>query len=191
MSETQKELRVIDNAIPEELLQKCIFLAESSKSYSVLHRAGDGTFGFKYSWYLYTPEEQKEIEFPHSEFMELWNVIKQHLPENSKLYASYINAHTYGVEDCIHVDGPLDASERKNKGYTIVIYLCNDWYAEWFGQTLFFNEYDKHSNEIGFSAMPKRNRFVIFDSDIPHCVSPLSRRFAGVRLTYMFKVEIE
>jgi hypothetical protein len=178
--------KVFDGQIPEDLLRRCITVAENEDSYTVLHLAGDGSFGFKYSWGLYYMHPPKEFAFK-KEFMELWEVVKQQLPENSVLFRAYINSHTYGVEDSIHMDRYFNDPNDK-PGVTVIVYLCNMWYPEWFGQTLFWHSNNKQENEIIQAVIPKNNRFLIFNKDIPHCVSPLSRRFTGVRLTCMFKV---
>jgi hypothetical protein len=175
-------ITVLDNQIPNELLLSCINEAENCRQYGVLHKAGDGSYGFKYNW-MFFAENDSHIKNENLNF--LWEEIKKHLPKNIRLHRAYINAHTYGIEDTIHQDDPDLA-----KALTVIIYLCNDWYPEWFGQTLFFETTDKHNNEIVKSVLPKFNRALIFDTKIPHCVSPLSRRFSGVRLTCMYKVEI-
>jgi len=175
-------VQIIDGRLSEQLLLSCIQEAEQSASYRVLHGAGDGSYGFKYNW-LFFKIGQACIE--NKSINELWQEIQKHLPKNIKLHRGYINAHTYGVEDAIHVDDP-----ELKKGLTVIVYLCTNWYPEWFGQTLFFDSIDRHHNEIVQSVLPKFNRFIVFDKNKPHCVSPLSRKFTGVRLTCMFKVEL-
>lgn len=176
-------INVIDNKLPEPLLLKCIGDAEHCKNYGVLHGAGDGSYGFKYNHTFFHEESGQDIQ--DENLNKLWVEVQKHLPSRSRLHRAYVNAHTYGVEDVIHKDD----AEIKN-GLTVIVYFCNDWYPEWFGQTIFFSSIDKHHNEIIQSVIPKFNRILVFDKDIPHCVSPLSRRFAGVRLTCMFKVEL-
>jgi SM-20-related protein len=176
-------LNIIDSAIPQNILNACIQEAEYSTNYSVLHGAGDGSYGFKYNWLL--QDSNQPNTFTNQQFKVLWEEVKQHVPANTRLYRAYVNAHTYGVEDAIHVD---DAELKK--GFTVIVYLCNGWYPEWFGQTVFFKSLDKQNNDIINSVLPQYNRVIIFDKDIPHCVSPLSRKFAGVRLTCMFKLEL-
>lgn len=174
-------VQVYDGVITPEILNSCITEAEQSAHYSVLHRAGDGSYGFKYHW-LFASSNKIE-EFTNKHLQALWEEIKQHLPKNIYLHRGYINAHTYGVEDAIHIDDP----EIQN-GLTVIVYLCSGWYPEWFGQTMFFETVNKQNNEIIQSVLPKYNRFIVFNKDIPHCVSPLSRKFIGIRLTCMFKV---
>jgi hypothetical protein len=174
-------MQIIDNLIPIELLNECILTAEQNKSYGILHGAGDGSYCFKYNWTFF--DKNLNIN-ENTVLIKLWDIVKEKLPQDSILHKAYVNAHTYGVEDSIHVDDPFDVL-----GNTVIVYLCANWYPEWFGQTLFFKSVDKHNNEIIHSVVPKYNRFIVFDKDLPHCVSPLSRKFTGVRLTCMFKTE--
>ena len=175
-------IQVVDGQLPEQLLKSCIEEAEFSTNYGVLHGAGDGSYGFKYNWLFF---ETGQSNIQNKLINELWQEVQKHLPNNIKLHRGYINAHTYGVEDTLHRD-----NQDISNGVTVIVYLCNDWYPEWFGQTIFFDSIDRHHNEIVQSILPKFNRFVIFHKSRPHCVSPLSRKFTGIRLTCMFKVEL-
>ena len=175
---------ILDEILPEFVLDSCIQAAEKSDAYRVLHGAGDGSYGFKYSWMVY--DSCTDQKFSEENFLLLWSAIKPHIKENVRIHRCYVNAHTYGVEDSIHDDDP-----DLERGLTVVVYLCRSWYPEWFGQTVFWERLDRMShNEIINSVIPKRNRTLIFDKTLPHCVAPLSRRFAGVRLTCMFKLEV-
>lgn len=176
-------IKIINNFLPEPLLVECIKKAEESKNYSVLHPAGNGSYCFKYNWMFCSVTDNGIIK--DKEIKNLWDEVKKCLPINIRLHRGYINAHTYGVEDTIHVD-----DEDINKGLTVIVYLCSDWYPEWFGQTMFFESTNNHHNKIIESVLPSFNRILIFDKKIPHCVAPLSRRFSGIRLTCMFKVEL-
>lgn len=176
-------IKIIDNQLPERLLLDCVKEAEQAKNYTVMHGAGDGTYGFKYNWMFCSEEDQGIIE--NDSLYNLWDEVKKHIPYKVRLSRAYVNAHTYGVEDSIHTD-----DSELNNGITIIVYLCSTWYPEWFGQTIFFSHKDRHShNDVVQSVMPRFNRVLMFDANIPHCVSPLSRRFSGIRLTCMFKVE--
>lgn len=175
-------MNVYDNKLPQDLLLNCIQEAEECKSYGVLHGAGDGSYGFKYNWVFFSSDKPK---IDSDNLKQLWQHVKTFLPDNVRLHRGYVNAHTYGVEDVIHEDD-VDFDE----GLTVIVYLCSGWYPEWFGQTVFFESLSNQQNEIVASVLPKANRFIVFNKKDPHCVAPLSRRFAGVRLTCMFKVEL-
>lgn len=176
------KIQIVDDKIPHDILKNAIRQAETCSLYGVLHPAGDGSYGFKYTWDFL--QLDKPETFVDENIKALWDIVKQHIPTNHILRRGYINAHTFGVEDTIHFDDP-----NFQNGYTIIVYLCNDWYAGWSGQTVFYKNLNQLGNEIEQSVLPRYNRFVVFDKNLPHCVAPLSHKFAGVRLTCMFKIE--
>lgn len=189
-----KELAVKDGVIDENLLNDCIMIGAYSKTYSMMHGAGtgfssEGTQILKSNWLLYDRDDPTDggvgdVSRLPEPFNRLWEQVKPHVGENTELFKVYINAHTYGVEDNIHTD-----DDRIPKGKTVIVYLCNRWNPEWAGQTVFYNERDIFEKDIVYSCLPKYNRMVIFDKSIPHAVAPMSRRYMGLRLTCMFKVE--
>ena len=189
-----KELAVKDGIIDESLLNDCIMLGAYAKRYSMMHGAGtgfssEGTQVLKSSWLLYdmdkpADENMEDVSRLPEPFDKLWEQVKPHVGENIEMYRAYVNAHTYGSEDNIHTD-----DDGVSKGKTVIVYLCNRWNPEWSGQTVFYNERDILEKDIVYSCLPKYNRVVIFDKTIPHAVAPISRRYMGLRLTCMFKVE--
>ena len=181
------DIALFDGRIEDGILQKAIEAAESSHSYYPFHQAGDGHLGFKYSWQVYFPEAGV-TEFTNQNIKALWEEIAKDLPECHILRKCYVNAHQYGVEDAIHQDDVWFG-----KGVTIIVYLCRAWHPDWGGSTMFFssqnNVSDISSMDIDKCVLPKYNRFVIFNKDIYHCAGLVSRKFTGLRLTCMFKVE--
>lgn len=190
-----RELRVLDSVIEDEaLLDECITAATYSDKYYLMHKAGpgyssEGTQVFKSNWLLYDRDDPRDgsisgvAEIP-SPFDKLWEHVKPHTGDNTQLFKVYINAHSFGTEDIIHTD-----DDAIPKGKTAILYLCHRWNPEWSGQTVFYNEMDIMEKDIVYSCLPKYNRMVIFDKSIPHAVAPLSRRYMGLRLTCMFKIE--
>jgi hypothetical protein len=110
---------------------------------------------------------------------ECWEYAKPHL-DNNILIRCYMNGHTYGTDGYFHMDS-LGDNTRTNE-YTVVIYLNDKWDLDWGGETIF-----AENDEIIFSSIPKRNRAVIFNGNIPHCARGVSRKFMGLRKTFMFK----
>ena len=176
-------IKVIDNALPNDALHGAIVAAETSKSYGILHGAGASRDQFKYNWMFYSSTEN--IPFENEEMLELWSEVKKHVPSNTRLHRAYVNAHTYGVEDTIHQD-----DMELERGFTVIVYLCNFWYAQWGGMTAMYEGGDPTAMSVAAAIIPKNNRILIFDKTIPHMVTPLSRLFTGVRLTCMFKLEL-
>lgn len=175
-------MQIIDGAFENSILDEAVTLAEGSRQYGLLHPAGGSQELFKYNWTFYHREKSDEMP---PVLNKIWERVQNFLPANHSLYRGYVNAHSYGVEDLIHQD-----DVHLPKGVTVIVYLCQEWYAQWFGQTLFFDAMDYKNAQITHSVLPKYNRMIIFDKNIPHCVSPLSRKFSGIRLTCMFKVEL-
>ena len=173
-------MQIIQNKISKSTLTACIRFAESA-SYISLHGAGDASYGFKYSVY-----DVNKIPC----FNQLYQELTPYIPEGYKIYRSYINAMSFGMEDTIHQDD----IEIKN-GSTLLIYLCNAWFPEWFGQTVFFDNIENGREKSYFGAeiiesiLPRYNRAILFDSNIHHCVAPISKRYTGIRYTCMFKLE--
>jgi Rps23 Pro-64 3,4-dihydroxylase Tpa1-like proline 4-hydroxylase len=175
-------ISIIENAIPNDVLYGAILESESSKGYALLHQAGTSRDMFKYNWLLFN--ESKGLKFENEALLRLWDEVRPHTPPNTELRRAYVNAHTFGVEDTIHVDD-IDFAN----GYTVIVYLCHDWYAEWGGMTCTYSGQTGNTLDVTAAVVPKRNRIIMFDKNIPHMVTPLSKRFTGVRLTCMFKLE--
>jgi len=176
-------IKVIDNVLPNDTLYGATITAERSKTYGLLHGAGFSRDQFKYNWPLYSSVDGTPFE--NEEMLELWSEVKKHIPNNTRLHRAYINAHTYGVEDTIHQD-----DQDLKQGLTVIVYLCHGWYAQWGGSTNIYSGNSADNLEITHAILPKKNRILIFDKDLPHMVTPLSRLFTGVRLTCMFKLEL-
>jgi hypothetical protein len=173
-------MKIIQDKISKSTLKACIQFAETA-SYKSLHGIADGGYGFKFSFY-----DVDKIAC----FKQLYQELYPYIPNGYKIHRSYINAMSFGSEDIIHQD-----DIQIKEGLTIIVYLCNGWFPEWFGQTVFFNNIENGREkgyfgaEIAESILPKYNRAILFDKDIYHCVAPISKKYTGVRYTCMFKLE--
>jgi len=178
-------IQVYDNLFQEKIMDNAIKTVEACKDFYPLHPTD---VGFKLNWTFYNPKNNIK-EFTSQPMLDLWNEVKKVLPEEAKLSRAYVNAQPFGIEDYIHQD-----DTDLQKGLTVIVYLTPAWLPEWFGQTVFFKTTDRLSfrseNDIIKSVLPKYNRVLVFDKDIPHCVSPLSKKFMGIRFTCMFKIEL-
>lgn len=173
-------MQIVDNVLSKasfKLLSENAF----NRMYTSSHGAGDASYTFKFSSYL----DLEKDEIYSQAFDEI-----AHLFEGYKVHRAYINAMKFGDEDSIHEDdGQIES------GVTVIIYLNESWYPEWFGQTVLFNgtsadrENNFINNDIIASILPKPNRLVVFDKKTPHCVAPMSHRFSGIRYTLMYKLE--
>lgn len=98
---------------------------------------------------------------------------------NLALLRCYINGHTYGVDGYFHQD-----SHREDE-ITTVLYMNEEWAPNWAGETVFINTENKTA--LQKSVLPYPNRMVIFPSVVPHAARGVSRKFMGLRQTFMFK----
>jgi len=189
-------IKIYDDKLPLDLLIDCNLEVEFSNQYFMMHpvsrNANSEILSYKTNWTFLDLKEFSPLhivppEFTNEKLLRLWKEIIPYIPEPEKhrLKRGYINAHHFGVEDVIHQDD-MDVPH----GLTVIVYMCQSWYPEWYGQTTFWeNLYSESKNDIIQSVLPRHNRFIIFDKNIPHSVAPLSRRFQGIRFTCMFKLE--
>jgi Rps23 Pro-64 3,4-dihydroxylase Tpa1-like proline 4-hydroxylase len=180
-------MKIFDGVFEDADYMAAIEYAEKTNSYMPLHSTYSGAgFGFKFSNYVYDPKVNPKASYENDVPKAIKNIKNkiESLGETSNfdLTRIYINAHSFGIEDNIHVDS-------SGESFTCILYLCGAWYADWGGETAFFDSLDQQACSIVSSVLPKYNRMVIFDGRIPHGVRPLSRRFAGVRFTMMLKFE--
>ena len=101
---------------------------------------------------------------------------KNYLPHNL-----YFNLSQHGNECGIHNDR---ITKPNNK--TFIIYLTDNWDADWHGETLFYKE-DKR--DIFAASIPFPNDAVVFDSNINHSVSPISKFCLTDRIVLVAQME--
>lgn len=106
-----------------------------------------------------------------------WEFLRDTELPDDVLIRCYLNGYTYGTDGYFHTD-----SQRSDE-HTTVIYLNEHWEPDWAGETVFLNARE----EICQSVLPKRNRAVIFPSDIQHAARGVSRKCTALRKTLIFK----
>jgi hypothetical protein len=109
---------------------------------------------------------------------EMWDHFKEKIGEDLILLRCYINGHTYGVDGYLHTD-----SDREDET-TTVLYMNEEWFPNWAGETIFM---DRKKTKIIESVLPKANCLVVFPSNLPHCARGVSRKCYALRQTFMFK----
>jgi len=121
----------------------------------------------------------------HPKIQELWDQIQKVIGDRV-LVRAYVNGYTYGTDAYYHKDdiwikdeyGPDAVSE------TILIYMNEEeWDRDWGGETTFLDDNDNFKG----AAFPKRNRGVIFNSDIWHSARGLTRACPVFRSVLVFK----
>ncbi len=69
-----------------------------------------------------------------------------------------------------------------HKGDQVALYYANlDWQDGWYGETLFYDEFDE--SKIGFTTPYIPGRIILFDGTIPHAIRPQSVAGPKFRIT--------
>lgn len=73
------------------------------------------------------------------------------------------------------------------KSYTLLLYLNNIWQPEWHGATLFYsNDY----NNYIYGSLPKRNKAILFESNIKHSIEPFYQDLSGPRINLVCQFDL-
>lgn len=100
--------------------------------------------------------------------------------ERYRPYRAYTNHAAFGDMLFSHTDCLPDQREL-----TALWFLCEQWDAEWGGETLFFND----DGDAEFVASPRPGRLVVFDGAIRHAGRPPNRICYQPRYTFAAKLE--
>jgi SM-20-related protein len=174
-----------ENLISHELLQKATIWLDNARWSFGWQSNKDIPYGHWNVDIAKTPKENTtdiKDKIPQ-EFKDIWKEINKEVFNNqAALIRCYANRHTFGTEGFIHTD------TTREQDHTVVIYLNEDWHANWGGETTFYNQ---DSTEIIDSILPRYGRITIFPGTINHCVRPVSKICSKVRTTLMFKAAID
>ena len=108
---------------------------------------------------------------------QLWLKLKANYLHNHTLVRCYANAHVYGIEGDLHTDSLYPGN------YTTIFYVVPQWQPDWAGETVVVNDL----GDIAHAVIPRPNRIMIFDGRMLHAARAVHRKFAGLRVTLMFK----
>jgi SM-20-related protein len=125
-------------------------------------------------------ECQDELQKNSPLIYDAWLSVRDKIFAGHKLVRCYANAMCYGMDGTVHTD----STDPGN--YTAVYYPHERWSPNWGGETMFYN---KEENRILACFYPRPNSVVVFDGRIPHRANGVTRAYAGMRITLMFKVE--
>lgn len=179
------KIKKIDNFLPDDLYGK--LLLEMSRQKFIGGWLSNETTDPHGHWNCNFVSNDKSAnladksgEFNNPVVQEVWNWIKENVPEfkDKILLRCYMNAHTYGVDGYFHTD-----SSRDNEKTMVLYIVSGDWNKNWGGETIF-----QENDELIFSVLPKKNRSIVFNSNLSHCARGVSRLFHGIRKTFMIKV---
>lgn len=137
--------------------------------------------------------DNRAIGYDHNELQyleenpliaELWSNIQETLGDRV-LVRAYVNGYTYGTDAYFHKDDTWLVEEFGEDivSETVLIYLNDEWDRDWGGETSFVDDDDN----ILASVFPKKNRCVVFDSNLWHRAGSLSRYCPVLRSIIVFK----
>jgi hypothetical protein len=180
-----REIKAIDNFFPKEMFerfQKEYLDTPMQYGWKGGHRV-DPHGHWNYSFFQAGSSNLADYTYKLDgllakmcEYTKNHNVLKG---ENLALLRCYINGHTYGVDGYFHQD-----SSREDE-ITTVLYMNEEWFPNWAGETVFINTENK--THLQKSVLPYPNRMVLFPSIIPHAARGVSRKCLSLRQTFMFK----
>ena len=110
--------------------------------------------------------------------LDVWKDVKSRLDPEDVLIRCYANAQTYGQDQRLHTDDPLDTSK------TIIVYVNDEWNVDWGGETIIW---DREKRLITNSILPKFRSVLGFSGNLWHGVRPVSQYCDSLRITLMFK----
>jgi hypothetical protein len=180
-----RDVQIVDGALPEPLFagvaaqlsqQQLVYGSKSnSKEDPFGHWATHFVSGGKDN--LATMQPALETDDGLNKIAMAWRHIQTTHMQGYVLIRCYMNAYTYGCDGYFHTD-----SQRPDEK-TSVLYMNERWDPDWAGETAFL-----HANgEISAAVLPKRNRLVIFNSQLKHAARGVSRKCPELRRALIFK----
>jgi SM-20-related protein len=158
---------------------------DQSDTYAFFHRHFGGsrlpdhcTTGREDAQYDCAEELSRTAPALYDMWLHLQNTaLKQHT-----LRRCYANGHPYGSEGTTHTDS------MKPTVFTGVYFPHLEWHPNWGGETILFNQ---EQTDIISAVYPRPNRLLIFPGTIPHVARGVSRTCPKLRITLMFKFELQ
>jgi SM-20-related protein len=139
-------------------------------------------------------QSSRSVGFDHSKLpyidnhpiiKQIWDEVQRIIGDRT-LVRAYVNGYTYGTDAYFHKDDDWIQREfgEDSISETVLIYLNQeDWDRDWGGETAIVDEND---NFLA-SVFPKRNRALIFDSNLWHSARSLNRCCPHLRSVLVFK----
>jgi SM-20-related protein len=123
---------------------------------------------------------QDELQTNSPLIYEAWLTVREKIFAGHKLVRCYANGMCYGMDGTVHTDAHAPGN------YTAVYYPHERWSPNWGGETIFYNQ---EETRILACFSPRPNSIAVFDGRIPHRANGVTRSYAGMRITLMFKTE--
>lgn len=183
-------IQTIDNFFPEEIFET--IQEESTRTEWFLKQTTENLT--KLQWSLkrdvvnYSPIEKEKSIQDNSLLIKVLkeNLLKFNLQGKIVPSAVYFTLLMGHERNLIHKDR-YKYFDGAKQSYTLILYLNNVWQAEWHGATLFYS--DNYDNYI-YGSLPKRNKAILFKSNIKHSIEPFFQDLSGPRINLVCQFDL-
>ncbi|MGH7954036.1 MAG: 2OG-Fe(II) oxygenase [Limisphaerales bacterium] len=177
---TSGEIRIIDEPFEAALAENITAAFERESWHFGWASNSSDTYRF---WHLDIDRTEPSKHPSSKPAIDAWNDLNIGLLKGHRLLKAYANAHIYGGEGYVHIDG------QGADGYFSSVYFCHrEWQVGWSGELVFFTQ---DRSEIEFAVVPKPRRLIVFPGMVPHAIRPPSRSCTLLRVGLVFKSLLE
>ncbi len=170
------EIRIIDEPFESALAENITSAFERESWHFGWASNSSDTYRF---WHIDLDQSEFSKHPSCKPATDAWDSLKSGKLKGHSLLRTYANAHIYGGEGYVHVDG------NGADGYFSSVYFCHrEWQVGWSGELVFFTQ---DRSEIEIAVVPKPHRLIIFPGKIPHAIRPPSRSCTMLRMSLVFK----
>lgn len=110
----------------------------------------------------------------------MWKFLSGSVLDGHTLIRCYANGYPYGCEGLVHLDA-------KNPDDYTALFYPQAWEPNWAGETVFLTR--QQPMDVITATMPRANRLVVFQGNVPHVARGISRMCPLLRITLMFKTK--
>ncbi|WDD92027.1 2OG-Fe(II) oxygenase [Burkholderia sp. FERM BP-3421] len=186
-----QDITVVDNFLPGAE-QSAIYhtLSNGAWTHGWRSRSGEGAQPFWHQHFVGPKgslqtgqEEQGEEKLARDAPLlhAFWGRLSTSYLSAHDLHSCYANGLPYGTDGALHTDSLAPGA------CTAVYYPHTEWDPDWGGETILFNE---QKDDILAAIYPKPNRLLIFPGFVHHVARGVSRTCPVMRITLMFKTQI-
>lgn len=184
---TEHELRVLDDVVPMDLVERLWKYAheEASWAYKGFGDPSDPITAWVVDIVNYFGDLDAEKRTQRWQGLSasmpylhrIWELMSNAVPGTYALDRVFLNGHTFGLGDGVHDDGGAEA-------FTFLMYVTPDWDVAWGGETVFYTD---ARDDIVAAVVPKPGRITFFDGRIPHAGRAPARLCTDLRITLAFQ----
>jgi SM-20-related protein len=181
-------IRLYDDVLEQQLLADVQdYLQNTSWKFGAVSYKAPGSYRYWYKHFAGGYDEADTSDCSGALLNEapviwkMWSLLEGTIFKDHTLMRCYANGYPYGCEGSAHLDS-ADPSD-----YTAVFYSNPTWDPNWSGETIFLTQ--QPPADIIAAILPRPNRLVLFQGNVPHAARGISRVCPLLRITLMFKTK--